>query len=110
MPMHDHFDWSRLDAAAYRVSMKRSVRRVAWGMAALGAVIVACGIAAPFAPLISIGLVFVCAGAWNASRPSIHGLIVDGVAMILAGVFQCLLLLWIKDARPTSVGRWAIAA
>lgn len=95
--------------AAYRVSMKRSVRRLAWILLAVGAVVAACGLAARFVPLMAIGSLFFCAGVWNISRPSIAGLIVDGVAMILAGAFLCLAWLWVEDARPSSVGRWIFA-
>src|SRR5262245_5860519 len=38
-------DWDRLDAAAFRVSMKRSVRWLAWFLAVLGGVALGCGLA-----------------------------------------------------------------
>lgn len=104
-----HVEWNRLDAAAFRVSMKRSVRRFAWYAAIAGAVVVACGIGGRSVPLTAIGLVLAGAGAWNLRRPSITGLLVDGVAMILAGAFQCLTWAWLDDARPSSVGKWVIA-
>ena len=107
--MHEHPDWNRLDAAAFRVSMKRSVRWHAWFLAVIGTIVVACGVAAPFAPLVAIGLVIACAGIWNLRRPSTTGLIVDGVATILTGAFQCLSGLWMEDARESSVVKWIIA-
>jgi hypothetical protein len=108
-PLHDPVDWNRLDAAAFRVSMHRSVRRLGWYLAVVGVLVVVLGCAAPFVPLVAIGLVFLCAGVWNLRRPSITGLIVDGVAMILSGAFQCLLGLWIEESRASSVGKWVFA-
>jgi len=89
--------------------MKRSVRRLGWFGAVVGAFVLACGFAGAFVPLVAIGLALVCAGVWNICRPSITGLIVDGVVMILAGAFNCLAWLWIEDARASSAGRWIIA-
>jgi len=89
--------------------MKRSVRGLGWFLAVVGAFVVVFGFAGPLVPLVVIGLVLVCAGVWNIYRPSINGLIVDGVALILAGTFQCLAWLWVEDARASSVGKWTIA-
>jgi len=89
--------------------MRRSVRRLAWFLALLGGIAAVCGLAGAFLPLVAIGLVLACAGVWNLCRPSISGLIVDGMAAILAGAFQCLAWLWIDDARASSVGNWVIA-
>jgi hypothetical protein len=105
----DHVNWSRLDTAAFRVSMKRSVRRLGWFLAVVGALVLACGLAGAFVPLVAIGPVLVGAGVWNVCRPSIAGLIVDGVAMILTGAFNCLAWLWIEGARASSVGNWILA-
>jgi chromate transport protein ChrA len=109
IPLHELFDWNRLDAAAFRVSVRRSVRRLAWVGAVVGVVAAGCGLAAPFVPLVVIGLSLLGAGVWNLCRPSITGLIVDGVAMILAGAFNCLAWQWIEDARGSSVVKWIIA-
>lgn len=89
--------------------MKRSVRRIGWFVAVVGAVVGIFGLAGAFVPLVPIGLVLLCAGAWNAYRPSITGLIVDGVAMILTGIFNCLAWLWAEHAGPSSAGKWIIA-
>jgi len=86
--------------------MKRSVRRLGWFGAVVGALVLASGLAATFVPLVAIGLVLACAGVWNICRPSITGLIVDGVVMTLTGAFNCLAWLWIEDARASSVGQW----
>ena len=102
-------DWSQLDAAAYRVSMKRSVRRLAWFLAVVGAFVLACGLAAPFVPLVVMGVVFVCAGAWNIRRTSVAGLIVDGVAVIVTGICNGVAWLWIEDGRPSILVKCAIA-
>jgi len=107
--LHDPTDWSRLDAAAFRVSMKRSVRRFGWYGAVVGAFVLAFGIVAAFVPLVAIGLVLACAGVWNLCRPSITGLIVDGLVMILTGFFNCLAWLWMENARSSSVGQWIFA-
>jgi len=107
--LHDHSEWNRLDAAAYRVSMSRSVRWLARYLAGIGVVVVVCGIAGRFAPLVVMGGVLTCAGLWNLRRPTTTGLIVDGVAVILTGAGQCLAALWIEDARESSVGKWVIA-
>jgi hypothetical protein len=89
--------------------MKRSVRRFGWYGAVVGAIALACGLAAPFLPLAAIGLALACAGVWNLCRPSITGLIVDGGVMILTGIFNCLAWLWIEEARASSAGRWIFA-
>ena len=107
--MHDLSDWNRLDAAAYRVSIRRSVRRYGWFVAVAGAIVAACGFAADLAPMAVTGLLLACAGAWNVCRPSITGLIVDGIAMVLAGAFNCLAWLWVESSRTTSVARWITA-
>jgi hypothetical protein len=86
--------------------MKRSVRRQGAFLAVIGAVVTACGIAAPLAPLLAIGLVLLAAGLWNVVRPSVDGLLVDGAAVILTGLFQCLLGFWVPDARPGAQGKW----
>ncbi len=104
--MNDFSDWNRLDVAAFRVSIRRSVRRLAWFLAVVGAFVVVMGLAAGFVPLVVIGVVLACAGVWNLYRPSPTGLIVDGVAMILAGIFGCLAGLWFEDARGPSHGKW----
>lgn len=95
--------------AAYRVSMKRSVRWLAWFMAVLGAVVVGCGLASAVRSLTIVGLVLVGAGLWNLNRTSISGLMVDGVAMIITGAFLALTGFWVEDARSTSVGKWIFA-
>lgn len=107
--MQDLSDWSRLDAAAYRVSVKRSVRRVGWFAAIVGLVVAACGLAAGLVPLVPVGLILAAAGAWNVSRPSIHGLVVDGAAMGLTGLFNSLVWLWIEEARGPGAGKWILA-
>ena len=88
--------------------MKRSIRRLAWFEAVLGVVVLACGIAAPFVPLIAVGVALTGAGLWNLLRTSVHGLLVDGVTIILAGVFNCVAWLWMEHARATSVGNWIV--
>jgi hypothetical protein len=89
--------------------MRRSVRRVAWIGVVAGTIAAACGLAVPFAPLAAIGLVIACAGAWNLWRPSLAGMVVDGVTMILTGAFNCLAWLWLDETRATAVGRWIFA-
>jgi len=89
--------------------MKRSVRRLAWFLAVVGAFVLACGLAAPFVPLVVIGLVLVCAGVWNMSRTSVAGLIVDGIAVIVTGICNGVAWLWIEDGRPSSLVKCAIA-
>jgi len=79
-------DWSRLDAAAYRVSVKRSVRQFAWRTGILAVVVWGCGIAAASLPLALVGLVLVWACTWNYFRPAVTGLLVDGSALILTGL------------------------
>ena len=78
-------------------------------MAIIGAVVAVCGFAGGLLPLAAIGLVLVGAGVWNICRPAISGLIVDGVVMILTGLFNGLLWLWIENTRSSSVGSWVIA-
>ena len=79
-------DWTRLDAAGYRVSVKRSVRQFAWRAGALAVVVWGCGIAAASVPLALVGLVLLWACTWNFFRPSVTGLLVDGTALILTAV------------------------
>lgn len=107
--MDDLSDWDRLDAAAFRVSMKRSVRRLGWILALIGAIVAACGVAGGLVPLAALGLVLVGAGLWNLSRPAVTGLIVDGITVILTGVFNGVAWLWIDDARPSALLKWVVA-
>ncbi len=107
--MHDPIEWSRLDAAAYRVSIMRSVRRFAGYGAVIGAIVLACGLAASLVPLVAIGGLLVCAGVLNLYRPAISGLAVHGVVMILLGIFQCLAWLWLDEPTSASVGKWVLA-
>lgn len=107
--MHDLSDWHRLDAAAYRVTVKRSVRRVGLVMALAGAVVIVCGAFARLLPMVAIGIVICGSGVWNARFPSVTGLAVDGVAVILTGLFQCLLGQWIEPAKEASQAKWIVA-
>lgn len=78
-------DWSRLDDAAYRVSVKRSVRRFAWTAGILSAVVVGGAIAGSSPPLAALGLLMLGACAWNLGRTAVTGLLVDGGALVLVG-------------------------
>jgi hypothetical protein len=82
------------------------VRRLGWFAAIVGALVLACGLAGAFIPLVAIGLALACAGVWNVWRPSINGLLVDGVVMIVTGAFNGLAWLWIENARPSGVAQW----
>ena len=101
-------DWGRLDAAGFRVSMKRSVRWLGWILAVVGAFLTVIGFMVPFAPFLTIGPVLAAAGIWNVCRPSIHGLLVDGVAMLATGAFHLLAGLWMPDVRASSLGKAAL--
>ena len=101
-------DWNRLDVAAYRVSVKRSVRRQAWFLPIIGVIVAVCGVAGGLVPMAVIGAVIFVAGAWNLYRPTVTGLVVDGVALILTGVFSALAWIWFDDARPSSAARWVV--
>ena len=107
--MDDPSDWNRLDAAAFRVSVKRSVRRLGWACALIGAVVLVCGIAASFPPMIVAGSVLACAGAWNARRPSVTGLLVDGATVLMLGVFSALAWRWMGDLRESSIMKAIVA-
>lgn len=107
--MHDLSDWNRLDVAAYRLTVKRSVQRVGLIMAIAGAVVIVCGAFAKFVPLVVIGVVICCAGAWNARVPSVTGLAVDGIAVILTGGFQLLLGQWTQPTREGEEIKWIIS-
>jgi len=89
--------------------MKRSVRRLGGFLAVIGASVVVFGFAAGFLHLVAVGLVLFGAGVWNLCRPSIHGLVVDGAAMIVAGACHGLAGLWVPDAHASSAGKWAFA-
>jgi len=105
----DSPSWNRLDAAGFGVSVKRSVRRLAWIEAAVGIVATACGVAAHFLPLVTLGVALAGIGFWNLARPSEQGVLVDGLGVILAGVFNLVAWMWMDHARPTAVGKWMFA-
>jgi len=86
--------------------MKRSVRRLAWIEASVGVIATACGVAAHFLPLLVVGPALLVIGFWNLVRPSVQGLLVDGVGLILAGLFNVAAWVWMDHARPTAVGKW----
>jgi hypothetical protein len=98
-----------MDAAAYRLSTLRSIRRLAWIEAGVGLVALTAGLLAPALPLAAIGSVILAAGLWNLLRPSVTGMLVDGVAVVLAGVFTALVWTWLDEPRTSSaIGRWVI--
>jgi hypothetical protein len=101
-------EWNRLDAAGYRVSMRRSVRRYGWFLAIGGAVSAIAGFAAPSLALAAIGLVLAGAGAWNVWRPSVEGLVVDGAAVILTGLLQCVAWQWMENTPAANPAKWII--
>src|SRR5262245_56935930 len=107
--MHDLFDWNRLDAAAFRVSIRRSVRRYGWIFAVVGALLLAFGLAGDHSPMAAIRVLLASAGVWNLCRRSVTGVIVDGIGMIISGSFVGLAWLWIENARASSVARWIAA-
>jgi len=78
-------------------------------MAVAGAIAAVCGFVAGPMPLVIIGVVLATAGSWNFWRPSITGLVVDGVTMIMTGALIALAWLWIPDARESSAGKWILA-
>lgn len=109
LPMDTLVDWDRMDAAAYRVSILRSIRRLARIELAVGAIALTAGILAPAAPLAAIGATVLTAGLWNLLRPSVTGLLVDGVAVVLAGIFTALVWTWIDGPRTsTAILQWVI--
>ena len=107
--MDDAHDWNRLDAAAYRVSMMRSVRRMAWFIAGAGVVVTACGLGARVVPMIAVGVVLASAGAWNLLRTSVSGLVVDGGALIVCGVFLATAWRWMEPERPSQAANSIVA-
>jgi hypothetical protein len=107
--MDDAHDWNRLDAAGYRVSIMRSVRRMAWIISVVGVVVAACGVAAGLGTMVAVGVVLACAGAWNLFRTSVRGLVVDGVAMVLTGVFLALAWRWMDAARASQAANSILA-
>src|SRR5262245_7237628 len=106
--MPDLSDWNRLDTAAFRVSVKRSVHHLGWCGAIIAAIVVICGVRAPLAPLVGLGALLLCAFGWNAARPSVHGLLVDGVTVILTGISMCLAWVFVEHARPSAIAKWIL--
>ncbi len=107
--MDDLSDWDRMDAAGFRVSMIRSVRWLASFTLAIGAGVLALGIGARHAPLMVIGAVLAAAGLWNAFRPAVSGLLVDGVAMLASGAFLIFQGLADAGSGPLSAGKGFVA-
>lgn len=103
--MHDLSDWDRMDAAGFRVSMIRSVRWLAWFTLGIGAGVLALGFGARYAPLVMIGAVLAAAGLWNVWRPSVAGMLVDGVAMIASGAFLAFQGMADAGAGPLAAGK-----
>jgi hypothetical protein len=97
-----------LDAAAWRVSMKRSVRRLAWWEALVGGLVATIGILVAFLPGLIVGLVLLAAGVWNLWRTSINGMLVDGIAVILTGLFSGLAGLFLPGTSESSLFKGAI--
>lgn len=106
--MSTSVDWDRLDVAAFRVSMKRSVSRIAWYATIVGPPVAFLGFKVGFVPLGAIGCVLACAGVWNLTRPSVTGLAVDGAARVLIGVITGLSWLWLEDKGSSSTGKWIV--
>lgn len=93
--MYENVSWDRLDLAGFPVTAKRSVRRVAWFLLIVGAFVIACGVMARALPLVALGGLYVAAGSWNLARTSVHGLLIDALVLIAAGVFTALAWQWI---------------
>ena len=89
--------------------MIRSVRWQAHFLAAFGAIAAICGFAAGLLPLGMVGAVLAAAGLWNLARPSVSGMLVDGVTMLLTGASIAMAGLWMPDARESSIGKWILA-
>jgi hypothetical protein len=102
-------NWKRLDAASFRFTIQRTLRRNGWASAAVGVVCLAAGLAPPFTPaLVAVGSILAAAGIWNAWRPSPPGLIVDGLSIIATGLFGATSLLWSGPHHVRDAARWTI--
>jgi len=88
--MSEPIEWSRLDASGFRVTVKRSVRRVAWFLVAIGMLVAVCGAKSSLVPLTLVGGLYLCVGGWNLRRTSVHGALLDAIALFGAGMFTCL--------------------
>src|SRR5262245_36040301 len=75
-------------------------------MAAVGVFEIVLGLAVPLPPMVALGVVLLAAGAWNLCRTSVTGLIVDGLAAIVAGAFLCLASQWTGDASTLKAQKW----
>jgi len=103
-------NWERLDAASFRVSVLRSLRRSGWISAVVGAICIALGCVLPATPaLIVLGVMLAGAGAWNIRRPSPAGLVVDGASIIAIGLFNVASFLWAGAESASSATRWTVA-
>ena len=85
--MSEPIEWSRLDASGYRLSIMRSVRRVAWFLIVIGLFVVVCGLKTALYPLALVGGVYVLVGGWNLRHTSLNGVLLDAIALIVAGIF-----------------------
>jgi len=101
-------DWSRLDIAAYRVSVKRAVRAFARSALVVGAIALGCGIGVRSVPLVAIGLAVMAACTWNLARTSVAGLVVQGCTLILSGAFTCFAGWWYGGMSSTNAGKAVI--
>jgi hypothetical protein len=79
-----------------------------WILAGVGTLLAAIGILGKVVPLAVIGVVLALAGAWNAWRPSVGGMLVDGGALIGTGLLNIFGWTLVPDASATSMGKWAI--
>src|SRR5262245_19911770 len=103
--LHDLTDWNRLDAAAFPVSIKRSVPRVGWFVAVVATLVAAAAFAGGYAPVGVTAAVLACAGVWNILRPATTGLLVDGLALALTGAANIAVLPWLVDTRESNVAK-----
>jgi hypothetical protein len=102
-------NWERLDAASFRFTILRTLRRNGWASAAVGAVCLVAGLAPPFTPaLVAVGSILAAAGTWNVLRPSPPGLIVDGLSIIATGLVGATSLLWSGPHHVRDATRWTI--
>jgi hypothetical protein len=89
--MKSTFDLDRLQKVADYHGARQTLRTGAIGSMIFGAIGLALAIVPPYEPVLGVvGAMLLGTGTWNSTRPRPAGIVIDGLTLILVGVYNVL--------------------